>query len=218
MKYINIDFETRSTTDLKKSGVYRYVEDPNTDVWCMAYAKGDLEPQIWIPPNPLPPEIIYWLEEGCALRAWNAQFERIIWNTICQKYEFPQLPNDRFYCTAADALAMGLPGWLDGAVKALRLKIEKDMAGNRLALQMCKPRKTKDDSLRWWDVPDKLEHLYEYCKQDVRAEVAAMGATRRLSDEERAVYLLDQTINDRGVYLDQPLAKRVKTSKDKSSS
>lgn len=211
MKYINIDFETRSTTDLKKSGVYRYVEDPNTDVWCMAYAKGDLEPQIWIPPNPLPPEIIYWLEEGCALRAWNAQFERIIWNTICQKYEFPQLPNDRFYCTAADALAMGLPGWLDGAVKALRLKIEKDMAGNRLALQMCKPRKTKDDSLRWWDVPDKLEHLYEYCKQDVRAEVAAMGATRRLSDEERAVYLLDQTINDRGVYLDQPLAKRCRS-------
>ena len=42
MKYINIDFETRSTTDLRKTGVYKYVEDPNTDVWCMAWAVEDL--------------------------------------------------------------------------------------------------------------------------------------------------------------------------------
>lgn len=205
---IGIDFETRSTTDLKKSGVYRYVEDPNTDVWCMAYAIEDDEPQIWTPPEPFPADIYYQLtRHDAVIRAWNAQFERIIWNVICRKHGFPELPMDRFYCTMVDALAMGLSGALDKAAKALRLPVKKDMAGNRLAKQMSRPRKTKDGSLKWWDVPDKLDQLYDYCIQDVRVERSIKGVTRRISDRERRVYLLDQEINDRGVFLDQTLAK-----------
>jgi DNA polymerase len=203
--YINIDFETFSTTNLRDSGVYRYVEDPTTGIWCMAYAKGDLEPQIWVAGEDFPPELLYWIQEGHGLRAWNAQFERLVWNTVgVERYGFPLLPRMKFHCTQADALAMGLPAALGKAAEALRLPVEKDMKGNRLAIQMSKPRST--DPLTWWNDTDRLNRLYEYCKQDVVVEREIMRITRRVSDSERSVYLMDQMINDRGVRLDKDLA------------
>ena len=35
------DYETRSTLDLKKVGVWKYATHPTTDVWCCAYAVND---------------------------------------------------------------------------------------------------------------------------------------------------------------------------------
>ena len=45
MESLRIDFETRSTVDLKKTGVYPYAEHESTDIWCMAWAFDDEEPE-----------------------------------------------------------------------------------------------------------------------------------------------------------------------------
>ena len=46
MTTLNLDFETRSTVDLRRAGIYVYAEHPNTDVNCLAYAVDDGEPDL----------------------------------------------------------------------------------------------------------------------------------------------------------------------------
>lgn len=60
-------------------------------------------------------------------------------------------------------------------------------------------------ALTWWDVPERLDRLVEYCATDVEVERALTKRLRPLDGQERRVYLLDQRINDRGVQLDRPL-------------
>ena len=46
---LTIDFETRSACDLRKSGAYRYAQDPSTDVMCLAFKPDDEPTRLWIP-------------------------------------------------------------------------------------------------------------------------------------------------------------------------
>lgn len=216
---LSVDFETRSTVDLNKAGVYRYAEDPTTDILCMAFAFDDEEPFVWTPAHetslegyPVGEEYARLFDHifnGGELRAHNAQFERIMWRDVLgPRYGFPVPKMEQWYCTAAEAAAMALPRSLAGAASALNLAVQKDDEGRRLMLQMCKPRKIEDDgTIIWWEDDARLQRLYEYCKQDVRTERAIAKRLRRLSPAERAVYLLDQRINDRGVRLDLPLIR-----------
>jgi DNA polymerase len=209
MPTISIDFETRSTIDLRKTGVYPYAAHPTTDVWCMAWAVGDDEPELWVPDTPLPVTILRLLKDGARMRAWNAQFERVIWNEIMvDRYDFPPVGPHRWDDTAAEAAAMALPRNLAHAAQVLGIEEQKDTEGHSLMLRMSKPRSTKGGDIVWWDVPERLARLYEYCKQDVRTEQAIAKAVRRLGGNEYGVYLLDQIINDRGILLDVPLIKK----------
>lgn len=64
----------------------------------------------------------------------------------------------------------------------------------------------KDDhTILWWDDAARLERLGEYCRQDVRTEMAVAARVRPLSGDEREVYLMNQRMNDRGIYVDLPL-------------
>lgn len=202
---LSIDFETRSLLDLKKTGVYPYAMHPATDVWCMAYAVDDGEVKLWRPGHPVPSEFY----AGHEMRAHNAQFERIIWREIMVKrYGFPGIDLERWHCTAAECRAMGLPGSLDEAAKALKLGVQKDDVGKRLMMRMSRPRAVQEDgTVIWWNTPDRIARLGDYCKQDVVVERAIARRIERLSDSERAVYLLDQRINDHGVKIDTRLVE-----------
>jgi DNA polymerase len=204
---LQIDYETRSRVDLKKSGVYRYAQDASTAPWCMAYAFGDEEPQIWKLGEAFPEEIADRLVEVDQVRGWNVGFERVIWKVLCvPRFNWPRLPNELFYDTAAEAAAMALPRALNKCAQVLNTPCPKDDAGHRLMMQMSKPRKpTKKDPREWWDEADKLDRLYDYCKQDVRAERAVAARLRPLSLYEREVYLHTEAVNDRGVRLDREL-------------
>lgn len=205
MREVSLDCETRSALDLKKSGAYRYAQHDSTDVWCFASsAAADDEPALWVPGDAVPE----WAgDDEVMLRAWNAPFERAIWdNILVPRYGFPRVRLDRWICTAAEARAMGLPGKLEHAAKALRLGVLKDEVGHRLMMRMAKPRKIIDGYYTWWDDAERRHRLYEYCRQDVRTERAIKACVRRLSASERQVWLLDQQINDRGVGFDRELA------------
>ena len=199
-----IDVETRSTCDLNKAGAYVYFEDPSTDVWCVSYAFGDEEPSIWWPGRPCPPRLAKHIAVGGTLTAWNANFERLCFrHVLTPRHGWPSVKNEQWRCTMAEAHAMALPGKLDEAAPALALDIRKDQAGARLMMQMCRPRRVDPDgTLVWWDDEDRKQRLGAYCQQDVRTERAIKKRVLRLRPSERAMYALDQVINDRGVAVD----------------
>lgn len=214
------DFETRSACDLKKAGAYHYAEHPSTDVWCFAFwspAQSDI--LLWEPPqyaqhDPLVHAELLELakDPSIVFRAWNAPFERVIWRHIMARYGFPDIPLERWVCTAAEARAMGLPNKLEDAARVLAGQ-QKDLAGHRLMLQMAKPRQRITDldgnetGYVWWDADDKRQRLGGYCVQDVRTEQDIAGRIQRLQPPERAMWLLDQRANDRGILADLGTAR-----------
>lgn len=227
MRTLSIDFETRSLVDLRDTGVYPYALDPSTDIWCMSYAfDDDGVVKTWAPRYPyqtpekewrwhtlaFPTEVIEHIEAGGLIRAHNAQFERIMWrDCLAPRYGVIVPAMEQFVCSAAEAAAQGLPRSLDGASKVLGVEMQKDLEGHALMLRMCRPRTNKGGVVTWWDVPDRVARLIEYCEQDVRTEQAITKLLRRLTPMEREVYLLDQRINDRGITLDQHLAKQARS-------
>jgi len=229
LSILSIDFETRSPVDLKLTGVYPYAAHPDTDIWCMAWAFDDEEPEIYDPrgkveegvrmPHPWVPRILQHIAEGGEVRAWNAQFERIIWREIMVKrYAWPKIKDEQYFDTAAEAAAMALPRSLDKASEVLGVTEQKDEEGYRLMLRMSRPRsKRGDPNLTWWNEPDKLARLFDYCKQDVRTERAVAKAIRRLNPHEREIYLMDQRINDRGIKIDRPLVMAAMTVADEGA-
>ncbi len=204
---IHLDFETRSTADLKKAGVYAYAEHSNTDVLCMAYCIGDGPAQIWTPADDSPEDIYLALQGPAIVVAHNANFERVIWNSIMvPRYGWPTIALEEWRCTMTQAYAMSLPGSLDAMAAALGLDHRKDAAGHRIMMQLCRPRRMEGDTPVWWDDPVKLQKLYDYCRQDVEVEREAAKRLVPLSKEELALWHLDQRINDRGVLVDTELA------------
>lgn len=200
---VRLDFETRSTVDLRKTGVYPYAEHPSTDIWCMAYAFDDEDPLIWRPGYPIDERLAEHIRHGGELHAWNAQFERIMWRIMVDRYGWPEPKLEQWHCSMALAAAHGLPLQLAAAGKALGIEHEKDREGHDLMMRMCRPRDLREDgSPIWWEVPERVLRLCAYCQQDVRAERDIANMLPTMPERERAIWLFDQRINDRGVRLD----------------
>ena len=210
---VSIDFETRSAVYLRKTGVYKYASDPSTDIWCMAYkAPWSDDVQVWLPGDEIDARLEDWIVEGGLLSAWNANFERTIWNEIMVgRYQWPRTGIKQWRCTMAQASAMGLPRALGQAAAVLGVEEQKDKTGAALMLRMARPRKVNaDGSYTWWNTKDKLDALVSYCRQDVRTELSVAETLHAMPDSERRLYQLDQRVNDRGVALDVDLVHRIK--------
>lgn len=217
---VSIDFETRSAVDLRKTGVYKYAADPSTDIWCMAYkAPWSDDVLVWQPGDAVDAYLEDWIRAGGLLSAWNANFERTIWNNIMTgRYQWPDTRINQWRCTMAQASAMGLPRSLGQAAAVLGVEEQKDKTGAALMLRMARPRKVNaDGSYTWWDTKDKLDTLVAYCRQDVRTELSVAETLNAMPDSERRLYQLDQRINDRGVALDVDLVHRVKALAENTS-
>jgi len=123
---IHLDFETRSTVDLRKTGAHIYAEDKTTDVLCAAYRFDDGQIFLWKYGDPKPHSLIAGIEKGFIVVAHNAAFEHAIWNGVCvKKYGWPHLPLTQMDCTMIRSYAMGLPGTLENASKAVGIKDKK---------------------------------------------------------------------------------------------
>jgi len=210
MTVLQVDFETRGTLELKRTGVYPYALHHDTCIWLMAWAFDGEEPGVWYPDRePLPERLAAHIQAGGEMRAWNAQFERVMWRDCLTR----QVPGvvvpflEQWHCTEAEAMAMALPRRLETAAKALGLALEKDMEGNKLMLRMCRPRRFDKETGEpvWWADDAKLQRLGTYARQDVRVERAIGKLVRRLRERERGAYLRNQRMNDQGVHLDLTL-------------
>jgi len=184
-----LDFETRSTCDLKSAGVYNYAQDLTTEVLCMSYAVDDGEVVTWLPGQPLPDFT------GHRIMAHNAAFERLILWYVLQV----NIPLESFYCTAAQARANCAPGSLEDVGRFMGASMKKDHRGAALIRKMCVPPYQESAEL--------TAEMIQYCEQDVRAMRAISQAMRPLSDEELADYHVNERINDRGVLVDVPLCR-----------
>jgi DNA polymerase len=207
----HIDFETRSRTDLRKSGVYRYAEDLTTRPWGFSWRIGMGPVFRWLPGMPDPVELLQHIALGGKVVAHNAAFERTVWNMIVVARmctHWPMIRIEQQDCTMARAAAIAHPQELGKLCEALGTENSKDREGAALMMKMAKPRKfNPDGSITWWDEPHNIERLMQYCDQDVRTECDVDERVPPLTDSERQVWILDQTINERGIHIDVHAAK-----------
>jgi DNA polymerase bacteriophage-type len=210
----HIDFETRSTTELKGAGVFRYAEDFNTYPWGFRWRIGNTGPvHEWRPGWPDPVELLWHIYNGGTVTAHNAAFERTIWNNVVVARICPHWPRiqiEQQDCTMARAAAIGHPQGLDALGTALETDMRKDREGHTLMMKMARPRRfNADGSITWWDDPQDIRRNMDYCGTDVVVETQADELVPPLSDAEREVWILDQHINERGVMVDMRAVTKI---------
>jgi len=207
----HIDFETRSPTDLRKSGVHRYAEDPNTRPWGFSWRIDNGPRGRWMWGDPDPEVLLQHIRDGYIVAAHNAIFERTIWNYIVRRYfpHWPELKISQQDCTMSRAAAVSYPQDLGSLCAALKTPNQKDKEGQALMMQMAKPRKfNADGTITWWDEPYKIQRLMQYCDTDIDTECDIDVRIPALTPYERAVWEFDQIINDRGIYIDVEAVKK----------
>ena len=200
----SIDFETRSTIDLTKQGLDIYANDPTTEVLCIAFGTNPNNVLVTGPDNPnfsnlRPLDVLLWhVKNGGKIQAWNAMFEYAIWNCVCvPKYGWPPLKLEQCIDSMAIAAANNIPQALGDAAQFMDAEHKKDTRGRYLIQKLCKPHKGVFN-----EDPDLMRELFEYCQQDVRAEMSIVANLRPLSLVEQEVWELTQRINLRGVPVD----------------
>lgn len=189
-------------------------------------------PEHDIPESPPPMDLFAFIEAGGIVEAHNVMFERMVWFHVMHgRHGWPMLPPRQLRCSASRASYCSLPRSLEEAVKAMALPIEKDMDGRRLMLKMTKPRKPRKDEVEAWqrhcvdelmypkselpphpvvwsETEEQIYRNHDYCRQDVRAEMALSASIPELSPRELEVWQLDQEMNWRGARIDLELARK----------
>jgi len=228
---LSIDLETRSGADLKKTGVYRYTEDPEFDILLFGYST-DGEPVKVIDVasgEPIPEEILQAIVSKETMKwAFNATFERICLSAWLRKHRpdlFRGYGDERdstknylnpasWHCSMIWAATLGLPLSLEGVGSILKLQDQKMTEGKSLIRFFSVPcRPTAANGHRTWnrpaDDPQKWQTFKAYNKRDVEVEMAIQEKLKHfpVSESIWEEYHLSETINDRGIRLDTELAQ-----------
>lgn len=212
MEECRIDFETEAATDLRKHGAARYFACPFFRPLIARYQIGDQPRKGWRWGEPCPDDLREHIAAGRPIRAFNASFERGVLNWLADNAGWPRPSIEQFRCTAAEAAAMSLPRSLAGVGEALGLAIQKDKRGDALIRKFSMPRRTRKGEPPGVyfnepeDFPEDFADFIAYCDRDVEVEAAVAARIVELSAYERAVYHLDQRINDRGIRIDRTSA------------
>ena len=225
MPVLGIDIETYSSADLKRCGVYRYVEAPDFEILLFGYALDD-EPVhvIDLTEQSIPGEILgMLLDPGIVKQAFNANFER-----VCLSRHLGQtLPPEQWQCTAVHASMLGLPRTLEQVGKLLGLPEDeqKMKEGKALISYFCVPCKpTKTNGGRTRNLPhhdvEKWNTFIEYNRRDVEVERNIRHIMEKfpVRPEELEAYWIDQHVNDHGIRIDQRLAdEAIRISKERKA-
>lgn len=210
MIHLSIDLETYSDVNLKKAGLYRYVQSPAFEILLFAYSFDGAPTQVidMAQGEKIPLEVIHALTDPqCLKHAYNAAFE---WYCL-SKYMGTQLPPSQWRDTMLHGLYAGYTAGLDATGRALGISEDKQKltTGKALIRYFCVPCKaTKANGGRIRNYPhhdpEKWELFKTYNGQDV---VAEMEIERRLSvfpvpDFVQKQWETDLLINARGVAVD----------------
>lgn len=210
MIHLSIDLETYSDVNLKKAGLYRYVQSPAFEILLFAYSFDGAPTQVidMAQGEKIPLEVIHALTDPqCLKHAYNAAFE---WYCL-SKYMGVQLPPSQWRDTMPHGLYAGYTAGLDATGRALGIPEDKQKLATGKALIRyfcvpCKPTKSNGGRTRNYPHhdPEKWELFKTYNGQDV---VAEMEIERRLSvfpvpDFVQKQWETDLLINARGVAVD----------------
>jgi DNA polymerase len=209
MRHLSIDIETFSSVDLKKSGLFKYVESPDFQILLFAYSLDGAPVQVidLATCEFFPEDLVAALSDpGYIKHAYNALFE---WVSL-SKF-FGPLPVDQWRCTMMHGLYCGYPAGLEAAGKAIGLIQEKQKLSTGKALIRyfcvpCKPTKTnggRTRNLPHHD-PDRWALFKHYCAQDVMVEMSIEEklAAFPVPDMVQKEWETDACINARGVAVD----------------
>lgn len=151
--------------------------------------------------------------------AHNAAFDRGITKAVLRL----DIPPERWSCTMARSMRLGLPASLENVGEVLHLGDRgKDMTGNRLIKQISKPRpawsrweglspedkakrKRKTPPEMWYEDADRLARAAAYCAQDTRATTILDYMLPELEPSEWAIWQHVNTMNETGIPLDREL-------------
>lgn len=213
MKTLSIDLETYSSVDLKKSGLYKYVQSPDFEILLFAYAYDDLPVQVvdLTGGERIPQDVLKDLVDPTVEKhAYNAAFEY-----YCLS-KFYRTSLDQWYCTMVHGLYCGYPGSLAAIGDALGLPQEKKkMSEGKMLIRFfccpCAPTKRNGGRTRNLPChdPAKWSLFKKYCGQDVMTERTVEHCLSRypLPDMEHTLWVVDQIINMGGVSLDRQLVQ-----------
>lgn len=217
-RHLNIDLETYSSVDIKKTGMYKYVQSPDFEILLFAYSlDGGPVGVIDLTAGQMVPAAVRALlfEPNCLKHAYNAPFE---WYCLSKYFDLADptgwLPQWR--CTMLHGLYCGYTTGLEATGKALGLPEDKRKlaTGKALIKLFCTPTKPsaanggRTRTLPSHE-PEKWELFVEYNRQDV---VTEMEIERRLSawpvpDQVQAEWVRDQVSNLRGVGIDMGMVE-----------
>jgi DNA polymerase len=163
---IFVDFETRSKVDIRVAGAPKYAADESTLPMMMAYGIRKKQKQ-WLmtvdeinayrandpSTHPKCPEDWAQLvdDDRVTFHAQNAAFEIYIYNCVCRdRWGWPDVPIDRWQCTAAKSVAANMPRGLDMMVKRLGLpaSVQKTARGKALIQMLSVPTKAQKTAKR----------------------------------------------------------------------
>lgn len=215
IRSLNIDIETYSSVDIKKAGLYKYVQSPDFQILLFAYSINGAPTKIvdlaqgWR----LPREVLSALTDSRVTKhGYNAAFE---WYCLSKFLGLePSTWVDQWRDTMLHGMYCGFTAGLDMTAKVLGLPQDKQKmsVGKSLIKLFCTPTKpTKKNGNRTRTLPhhepEKWELFKEYCIQDVEVEKAI---EKKLSnfpvpEQEQKQWQLDQQINAHGVRVDKEL-------------
>lgn len=146
---IHIDYESRSDSDLKKVGAYRYANDPSTRILMFAICEDDGPVMLWDHLKPDTEESVAALSlfkraiaNGDLIYAHNIGFELAVTRyrgaADLGLTELPKLDNLR--CVLAMCRKAALPVALGAVADLLKLDVQKDTMGTDLIHIFCTPR------------------------------------------------------------------------------
>ncbi len=213
-KWIVLDWETRSSCDLKKAGSYKYAADPTTEILCVTLGNTGGR-TTWHPGLPIPPIVYKAIAEGWTWVAHKTDFERSIWKSVATPdHSWPMCPPlELWHDTQSRAYQLALPGALENVLRVLDMGIQKDMEGSKLTIGLSKP----DKKGRMPTVtPEILARVCAYCETDIDGEVGLVKRLGWLPECEREPWVLSQEMNDRGIRLDLPLVEAMQTVVDRA--
>lgn len=213
MRILHIDIETFSSVELKKSGLYKYVQSTDFEIILFAYAYDDEPVRVidCLQGEEIPLSVLNDLQNPEVIKvAHNAAFE------LYAISKFYRTFLDQWRCTMVHALYCGFPGSLAGVGDAIGFQEDKKKMGIGKALikYFCVPcAASKANGGRTRNYPrhnmQKWELFKSYNRQDVvtEREIYRVLCQYPVPEEEWRNWQLDQMINMGGTALDMELVE-----------
>ncbi len=217
-----VDWEARGP-DLTIIGSLNYALDPRTKITLLTWAL-DHEPVYawmpeyiadWLPPEvidalirkysidvgPCPAPLAKHVEEGGLLVAWNAAFDRHMWQQVATPdLGFPEAPTNQWLCAMAQAAASNLPGALDQAGKVMKFG-GKATGGSSAMKEIADITEPVPTDWATWDT------YLDYGLIDTVRMRQVWNGCRPLAYEEWQEYWASERINDRGIGIDADVCR-----------